>query len=338
MFQKTYLKLSGLYLLIMMAISIFFSINLYRVSVREFDRDKIRQGDLIDRIQFAGPLARQFIDQREQQVQEAKDNILNNLILTNIFILVGCGFISYYLARRTLEPIEEAHIMQSRFTADASHELRTPIAAMQTEIEVALMNPKLTLAQAKKQLGSNLEELARLTALSEGLLKLAQLQHNEIEKQPVKIGGVLQQAVSTVAVMAEDKHVLIRTPEECSEIVTGDKSSLTQAFVTVLDNAVKYSPEKTEINISCIKEHRNLMIEIRDQGIGIKAGDLPYIFDRFYRSDSARTGQKSSGYGLGLAIAKNIIELHQGSISATSDGKKGSTFRIQLPLKRTNVA
>lgn len=335
--HKPSLKLAGLYLAIMMAISIFFSIDIYRVSVQVINRDFHDQGVFVAHLMDFGippPTEQQFLQNRQQSNHDAKTRLLEQLIFTNIAIFVGAGFLSYYLARRTLEPIEEAHEALSRFTADASHELRTPIAAMQTETEVALMNPKITLEEAKSRLRSNLEELGKLTVLTEGLLRLARLSDNGLEKTDVSIESIIDKAVSRVMPSAEKKRILIKTEDKTKAMIEADEASLVEALVTVLDNAVKYSPEKTEVKIKVKKDANSVSMQIADQGIGIKATELPYIFERFYRADSARSKQTVDGYGLGLAITKNVLEIHNGTISATSKPGKGSIFTISLPLKR----
>ncbi|HUD03547.1 MAG TPA: HAMP domain-containing sensor histidine kinase [Patescibacteria group bacterium] len=335
--HRASVKLAGLYLAIMMAISVFFSINLYRVSVQEFNRDLRGQGAFLNHLPggfgLTPPNREQFLMDREQSYNHAKNHVLEQLLITNLIILVGGGFLCYYLARRTLKPIEEAHEAQSRFTADASHELRTPIAVMQSEIEVALMDPKLTLAQAKDRLKSNLEELAKLTKLSEGLLRLARLGDNGLEKKDVSLPAVANQAVDRVLPTAEKKRILINIDAKKDIKIEADEASLVEALVAILDNAIKYSPEKTEVKVQVIKESNHVNVQIVDQGIGIKADELTLIFDRFYQADSARSKKNLQGYGLGLAIAKNIVEINGGTILVDSKPGKGSTFTIQLPLK-----
>ncbi|HSX32599.1 MAG TPA: HAMP domain-containing sensor histidine kinase [Candidatus Saccharimonadales bacterium] len=332
------LKLAGLYLAVMMTISLFFSLNVYQLSVQEFDRGLrgpghgMGSGGPLDQA-LPDVLRQQITDERQQLYDEAKQRVVNRLVITNIVILVGGGILCYYLARRTLQPIEEAHQSQSRFTADASHELRTPIAVMQTEIEVALMNPKLTLADAKKQLTSNLEELARLTALSEGLLRLARLEDNDLHKSPVQLGTALQRAVERVLPQAEAKQMLIKTPKNIDGVVIGDQDSLIEALVTILDNATKYGSVKSQITVTFAKEKHRAVLAIADQGTGIKATELPHIFDRFYRADSARSQQSVGGYGLGLAIAKSIVVAHGGTIDVVSRLGKGTIFTVKLPLQ-----
>jgi signal transduction histidine kinase len=337
MFKKATLKLTGVYLGILMLISLAFSFSLYQVSIREINQGLNRQNDVI----MNGPRFRILLDdpsdllnRQQVTVEDSKAHVLANLIVINIGILVAGGFLSYYLARRTLGPIEEAHFAQVRFAADASHELRTPIATMQTETEVTLMDPNLDLATAKQQLASNLEELAKLTALSEGLLRLARLENADFEKETVELKEVTEQAIARVEDRAINKNIRIVSRLK-SVTVSGDEASLVEALVTVLDNAIKYSPPKTEVVVKILKIDSEAKITVKDQGVGISKEDLPHIFERFYRADTARSKNEIEGYGLGLSIAKNVINLHHGSIEATSQPDSGTTITIKLPIEKS---
>ena len=335
MFHKASLRLASLYLAVIMLISLFFSINIYQLSVDELNhgfrnQDLSQEGGPIDLL--PQNVRRQWLQDQAYAYDEAKARTFDRLVITNIFIFVVGGAISYYLARRTLQPIEEAHAVQSRFTADASHELRTPIAAMQTEIEVTLMDPNLTLAKTKNVLNSNLEELGKLTALTEGLLKLAQLENTEIEQTNVAVKTLLDNSIQRVEQAANLKSIKIVRDEKAKLKILGDQASLTEALVTLLENAVKYSPEKTEVRVVTAKDGNNAVIQVVDQGMGIKSKDQKHIFERFYRADSARSKTTADGYGVGLAIAKNIVELHGGSIGVSSKPNQGSTFTVELPI------
>ena len=329
------LKLAGLYLGILVTISIFFSATLYQTSMQELERGLRRPTAVINGPigpGFSTNIRQQLIAEREVQYDEAQERILNNLVIINLIILIGGGALCYYLALRTLKPIEEAHEAQSRFTADASHELRTPITAMRTENEVALLDPKLSLAEAKKQLQSNVEELEKLTTLSEGLLRLAQIENNHLEKVPVSAKAIAHTAIERVVPRAELGNILIKSQVQTNVEVRVDEVSLTEALVTLIDNAVKYSPNKSEITVKVMQQQKHVMFKVTDKGIGIRADELPHIFERFYRADTSRTKQKIEGYGLGLAIAKSIVDAHGGHLAAQSKPGKGSTFTLTLPL------
>ncbi len=336
------LKLAGLYLAILLSISLFFSATLYQTSIGELERGLRRPTPVLDNPigpGFSEGIRRQIIDERQQQYNEARRNIINKLLITNLLILIGGGALSYYLALRTLRPIEEAHEAQSRFTADASHELRTPITSMRTENEVALMDPKLSLKEAKQQLQSNIEELEKLTSLVEGLLRFAQIDNAKLQTTTISADSIVTLAVDRALPRAEKRGILITTKITAKNaVISGDQVALTEALLTIIDNAVKYSPEKSEVTVTLSRQQKNIVFTVKDKGAGIKASELPHIFERFYRADSSRTKQHVDGYGLGLAIAKSIVDAHRGQLTATSVLNKGSTFVMTVPAAKSASA
>lgn len=334
MFRSTTLKLTGVYLAIIMVISLFFSANLYSLATRELDRGFRRQQAIIERVSPFDPYGdgNEVLNERNQAIRSAKQHIFGQLVFINIVILGLGGVMSYLLARRTLRPIEEAHEAQKRFTADASHELRTPLTAMQTEIEVALRDPKLTKEEAKELLRSNLEELATLTQLSDGLLRLARLESNNLPKKPVRVAAVLDKAVQANQALAEQKGILLEAQKGPQLTVMGDQASLVEMLSILINNAIKYSPAKSSVRLQYEKRGKEVVISVVDHGVGINQVDLPRIFERFYRADSSRSRQQVAGYGLGLPIAKSLAEMHSGYITVKSTVNKGSTFQVHLPL------
>lgn len=333
------LRLATLYLAVMMCISLFFSGVIYQLSLQEINRGFNRPGfnTLFEQmpLRIGGSDAREYIRmQMLESYQDAKSRIVGKLAIINLFILFGSGGLSYYLALRTLRPIEEAQEAQNRFTADASHELRTPITAMKSEIEVALMNPKLSLKDTRALLASNVEELDKLTALSEGLLRLASTEQATIRKKSVRVGTIITSAIERVEHAALAKQIKLIQEGDTKLNIYVDQSGITDALVILLDNAIKYSPKNSSITLKVYSSAKRLSIAVVDTGHGIKTSELPHIFDRFYRADSARSRQDVGGYGLGLAIAKNIVDQHGGSLTATSKLGKGSTFTISLPKEK----
>ncbi len=318
-----------------MAISLLFSVSLYQVSIQELDRGLRRPGignNIAPNIEITQRFRAQFDTERIEAYERAQDRIITNLVLANIAILLVGGIASYYLALRTLKPIEDSHEAQSRFAANASHELRTPITAMRSENEVALMDPDLTLAGARKQLQSNIEELEKLTRLSEGLLRLAQLENTAITTTNVAINDVLHDSISRVTPQAHAKKIHINSPNSLNEIIDGDPVALTEMFVTILDNAVKYSADGSKVTVSTAVDHTNAIVTIADTGKGIAEKDIPHIFDRFYQADSSRTKYNDKGYGLGLSIAQGIADIHHAKIDVISKVGSGSTFSVTLPI------
>ena len=337
MFKAAVVRLTLWYLLIIMILSIGFSIALYRVSVRELDANQLELEDLIERSFFIGrqpPNFQEFNQARLKQIILSRTTIKTNLVYFNLIILMAGGAASYLLARRTLQPIEESVDAQARFTSDASHELRTPLTAMKSEIEVALRDKNLTLVESKELHLSTLEEIDRLESLSSGLLKLAQQDTRDSENSflPHSVEEIIQEAVKRMQPAAKKKEINFGL-EVGQQVIKGDRWSLVELISILLDNAIKYSPESSTISLNSFsKPHSHEVgISISDTGPGIAASDLPRIFDRFYRADRSRTQGLTPGYGLGLSIAKKIADLHRASIEAKSVLDKGSTFTLLFP-------
>ena len=332
-FKSAYIKLTILYVSILMLLSIFFSFGIYQISTQELDRGFRKQTTFFSNLpDFKAPPEFSELDKlRAQQLAESNKNLKNNLIYFNLAILIVSTFISYFFAKRTLKPIENNMEAQNHFTADASHELRTPLTAMRTEIEVNLNDKNFNLANAKTLLKSNLEEINKLESLSNALLKLARYQEeNKTKLKKLQIDEIIVEAYEKLEKLASQKQITF-TNQLQAITIKGDKQSLIELFIILLDNAIKYSPNKSEIMIKVLETKKYAQISIADRGIGIKASHLPYIFNRFYRADSSRNKEKVDGYGLGLAIAKKIVEFHKGNITAKSRIGKGSEFIVNFP-------
>lgn len=320
-------RLAASYLSIIMVLSIGFSYVLYKASSLELGR-QIPPSSLFrpNRPDFGS--YHHFFQER---ITEGRGHLLGRLVILNLLVLVVGAAISYYLARRTLQPIENSMVAQDRFVTDASHELRTPLTAILASNEVALRKPHITLKQAKDVIKSNMEEMVKLKDLSDGLLSLARQDTGTIITKPVSLQDVAGEAMNRVLQAAQAKQVSIQ--DDVSAIkVSGDTQSLVQAVTVLLDNAIKYSPEKSTIHLEGHAKDGDGYLSVRDEGTGISPKDLPRIFDRFYRADPARTASDTSGHGIGLSIAQKIMEQHHGKITVSSAPDQGSTFTLQLPL------
>lgn len=323
------LRLTSAYLAILMMISITFSIAVYKVSVNSLENGFQRQSRMLeDDFGRRHILINPQLDRlRLEQIEETKSDIVINLTIINLLILVLGGMGSYFLAQRNLRPIEEALEAQTRFTADASHELRTPLTAMMTEIEVALRDKKLSLTDAKKLLESNLEEIEKLRSLSEGLLTLSRHQNGEmIDFKDVSLTEVAQEAVKKLDPIISNSKSVVKVSGDAN-LIKGDRESLVSLMMIFIENSIKYTDGPAKVEISVNEGKKGTQIKISDKGIGIKASDLAHIFERFYRADTSRS-KDVSGYGLGLSIASQIIDMHGASVSSKSEPGKGTTFVI----------
>ena len=327
-FQSATLRLTGWYLTILMLVSVSFSFAIFQIASTEVRTRLDRfQTTFQESIQIIPP-GNRVNNFRAQELDKASENLSIELLYANLIVLVVGGFGSYYLARRTLYPIEKAHESQSRFTSDASHELRTPLAVMKAEIEVALRDKDPTISELKETLSSNLEEIDKLTRLSEMLLNLSRLEHAKLKMCPIDLNKAAQCIVKDFKL--PPGRVAINGKKH--QIVSANETALNDLIRILVDNALLYSPNDSKVHINISKHDDFAKFEITNQGSGIAAEKMPHIFDRFYRADTSRTNGEKKGYGLGLALAKNIVELHNGRISVTSELEKETTFTLLLPL------
>ncbi|MDP2861041.1 MAG: HAMP domain-containing sensor histidine kinase [bacterium] len=278
--------------------------------------------------------------------EETRERLALILVAINGVIFLISGGFGYFLAGRTLRPIQEMLNEQNQFVADASHELRTPLASLKIAMEVSLRDKKLTLKDAKQLVSENIKEVDRLQSLSDGLLRLArypavaclpagraggQNLNGNAKLENVSLSDIVKQAIRKTAPLAKEKGIILDNNVVSEATIKGNADDLVGLLVILLDNAVKYSSEKTSVKIGSHKTDGVVSITVEDHGAGIEEKDIPHIFDRFYRADSSRSATKGKGYGLGLSIAKKIVEAHHGSIAVESKAGKGSIFTVRIP-------
>lgn len=331
MFERARWKLTAWYLLIIMAVSLSFSGVIYRGVTREFQlRLNLIEGRLeLRRFGLRPPLGQtQFFI---QDLEETRQRVLVMLAYINLVILVFSAMAGYFLAGRTLEPIEVALEEQKRFVADASHELKTPLTALQTAIEVALRDKKLELSGAKKVLRESLADLGGLRRLANDLLSLARYQQvgQNFKPEKVNVGEMLNDARRKIEPLAKEKGVKVEIDNE-QVWVQADREGLEKIITILLDNAVKYTQKGGRVSAKIKKSRGRLALEVADTGVGIEAGVVERIFDRFYRGETSRSKNQTPGFGLGLAIAKRIAEVHGWTIEVTSIPAAGSVFKVRM--------
>lgn len=332
MFRSATLKLSTWYMLGVMLLSVTFSVIVYNFASGElYARFEVVETRLSQSTTLLEQDGFDFQIVRDRQVTEAKHNIVTMLIYANVALLGISSVAGYVWARRTLGPIEAAHDAQARFTSDASHELRTPLTVMKTEIEVALSDPHAKKSDYRQVMHSTLEEVDRLSSLSNTLLKLAKLEHSTLEWRTFNITETLDVAIRSLGEKGDrvDISAVKKIPD-----IEANPASITELAVVLLDNALKYSPPKSRVTVSLKRRVRAVEISVTNTGRGIEAEQLPNIFTRFYRGDSSRTQHAEFGYGLGLPLAKKIVELHHGELTVTSQPGIFTKFTVRLPLSQ----
>jgi len=259
------------------------------------------------------------------------ENLSSRLDLTNPRDELGqlATTINALLAR-----LDATFTEQQRFIADASHELRTPLAVLRGETEVALEQNRGA-EDYRESLALIKDEAERLTRIVENLFILARqpVDQHSIMKEPLRLNEVVSECVRSAQVLATQRGLRLHLDGATSEVnFTGDDEMLKRMLLNLLDNAVKYTAPGGDVSVALSTQNGSARIVVTDSGIGIPSADQPRIFDRFYRVDKARS-RALGGAGLGLSIAKWIVEAHGGTIAVQSIPTQGSEFIVDLPLK-----
>jgi len=270
-----------------------------------------------------------FIDVTAQQ------GILTNLIYTfaivGLIMLIVIFFLSRYFANRSITPVKEAFEKQKQFIADASHELKTPLAIINTNTDVLLANREDTIENQAKWLHYIKSETERMSGLTNDLLYLTQIDDSRSSMIHAKfnMSDAVENIILTMEAVIFEKNISLDYSIEPQLMVHGNIEQIKQVILILLDNAVKYSRAKGSVNVTLKKQNNDVVLAVSNTGEGIAAEHLDRIFDRFYRTDASRA-RKHGGHGLGLAIAKSIVEQHKGEIYARSVVGEGATFYVRL--------
>ncbi len=271
-------------------------------------------------------------------VAETMKNLLQIMMIAFFIGILASTLIGYRIAGRAMKPVQDAYETKQRFLADASHELRTPISVVLLSAESLDRELHADQEEALQNVRDIREESFRMRDLVERLLFLARADSMKLptKKADVDISDTLRQTVDALAIMAGDKQIALELDCPSALICQGDQKMLASLFTVLIDNGIKYTPPLGRVSVSGratkIGGHAWVEVKVTDSGIGIPEKDLTKIFQRFYRSDPSRT-LKTGGHGLGLAIAREIAQAHQGSIEVTSQLNAGSVFTVRLPKK-----
>jgi two-component system, OmpR family, sensor kinase len=221
-----------------------------------------------------------------------------------------------------------------RFTADASHELKTPLAVMRADVERAMHTPPMS-TEHLVALEEALQETTRMADLVDSLLTLARADEGrfDLHRQPFQLEPLVHDVFETAVILGEDAGLTVTLLGVENATILGDRIRLRQLFLNLVTNAIKYTSRGGTIEVSAKRKDGEVQFSVRDTGIGIAAGDLPYIFERFWRADRARSRlSERGGFGLGLAISQWIAQAHGGTLTVQSRLHRGSTFTVSLPI------
>lgn len=232
---------------------------------------------------------------------------------------------------RMIERLEDALAHNHRFSADASHELRTPLTIVRGELEQAIQEPGLSDA-AVDSIGSALEEIERMSQIVQSLMATAYLDSGgeQMDREPTNLGRLVGNTIEQMQLLAEERKITLVGNTLDPLLVSGNPTRLKQVIVNLIDNAMKYNGAGGTVSASVYAQNDSVNLRVADNGIGIPAASLPFIFDRFYRADKART-RATGGIGIGLSIVKAICNAHNAVISVQSREAQGTVFTVSFP-------
>jgi signal transduction histidine kinase len=270
------------------------------------------------------------------EMQEDLERLLLGLGIGGIVAVTLVGISGWWLTQRSLQPIERSIEKLQQFTADASHELRSPITAIKTAVEVMQSHPERVHSADVKKLAIMNQATQHMTYLIEDLLLLARADNDTMQGVEnltlIPLHDLLNDLVDEFQLKATSSGLTLRMKFTNNSWVLGNAVQIRRVFANLLDNAIKYTPLGGTIHLSINLQDEAVVVDVTDTGIGIEAEHLTKVFDRFWRAEESRSRQ-ANGTGLGLAIAQAIVKAHHGHIAVKSQLGSGSCFRVELPSR-----
>ena len=281
--------------------------------------------------------------QSSEEIEAAEEELFTILIVGEMFTLVLIGLGGFWLTQKAIEPIEASFLQLKQFTADASHELRSPLTAIKASVDIMRTHPERihpkdvkklqAISGATMQMNQTLEDLlflARADADSDLSVKARKL-------APVSLNQILQNCFVLLEPLANEKKIVFQSKFRDEVKIFGDTAQLSRLFSNLLENALQYTPDEGRVSLDLYKQNRFAVVSVRDTGIGIAPDQISKVFDRFWRANKARS-RREGGTGLGLAISQAIAKRHGGKILVTSELNIGTCFLVRIPILDTKRA
>ncbi|MCQ2602483.1 MAG: HAMP domain-containing histidine kinase, partial [Clostridia bacterium] len=246
-----------------------------------------------------------------------------------IILIVIC----YILSSKTTAPVKDAMLRQRDLIANASHELKTPLAVISTNLSVVKSEPESTVRDNEKWITAIEGQVGRMDGLIKNMLELSKLEQSELPKTDLDFSSIVEGACLELEPVCFEKGITLVTNVEKNITVYGERASLERLVIILLDNAMKYSGEKGKVGCKLTVDNK-IRLSVLNTGETITEEDAKHVFDRFYRSDGARKNPDNNSFGLGLSIAQATVQAHGGTISCHGVENKGSVFEVVLPLAK----
>jgi signal transduction histidine kinase len=272
-----------------------------------------------------------------EEIEAAQEELLRILVLGGLLTLILIGLGGFWLTQKAIEPIEASFLQLKQFTADASHELRSPLTAIKASVDIMRNHPERVHPKDAKKLEAIASAALQMNQTLQDLLFLARadadtsITISDRQLTPLSLNQILQNCFVLLEPLANDKQIVFQSKFSDEMTILGDISQLSRLFSNLLENALQYTPEEGRVSLDLYKQNRYAIVSVRDTGIGIAPDQISKVFDRFWRANKARS-RREGGTGLGLAISQAIAKRHGGKISVTSELNIGSCFLVRIPL------
>lgn len=274
------------------------------------------------------------------EIKAAQNELFGILVIGGLLTLILIGVGGFWLTQKAIEPIEASFQQLKQFTADASHELRSPLTAIKASVDVMRNHPERVHPKDAKKLSAIAGATLQMSQTLEDLLFLARadadpdVSISDRKLTKIALNQILQNSCVLLEPLASEKKIVFKSKLEDDIDILGDMSQLSRLFSNLLENALQYTPEGGRVSLDLYKQNRFAVVTVRDTGIGIAPEQLSKVFDRFWRANKARS-RREGGTGLGLAISQAIAKRHGGKIIVTSQVDIGSCFLVRIPIVDT---
>lgn len=313
-FRRATLKLTITYTVVQLVLFAIFSIGIYSFVTGTF---------VFEGIQAAG-------DNAFDPTGQGETLLRNGLIIFYLGLVVIVPVSSWLMARAALKPVRESFELQQQFVDGASHEMRTPLSVIQGELELALTRSR-SAAEYRDAITVALSATLGLSRLTDDLLKLSRSSKEAPSSDftVLDVGAIIDEAIFGLKKQANDSRISVTFDPNTSLRVRGARELLTRAISNLVENAIKFSQPGGTVTISAIRTEAQIVIQVRDSGVGMSRDEQAHAFERFWRADSARS---TPGHGLGLALVEQIVRAHGGAVELQSAAETGTVVTLTLPV------
>ncbi len=284
--------------------------------------------------------------QSNEEIEAAEEELCWIMVIGGMLTLILLGLGGFWLTQKAIEPIEASFLQLKQFTADASHELRSPLTAIKASIDIMRTHPERVHPKDVKKLEAVSGAALQMNQTLEDLLFLARADADpntpvrDRKLTPLSLNQILQNSFVLLEHLANKKQIVFQSKFRDEITVLGDAAQLSRLFSNLLENALQYTPDEGRVSLDLYRQNRMAIISVRDTGIGLAPEQVSKVFDRFWRANKARSRRKG-GTGLGLAISQAIAKRHNGKISVTSELNIGTCFLVRIPIlesKKTSTS